>query len=197
MKNKMTSAKNLICGITRRKNRRKKAAPKETIEIQPKIKEEIIKEEIEEVTVEDNDDTPKRSNIKRILDSWKSVSPQKKSEVKTPKVTRFSIFDDFKDSKDSKTPDESPQGSRVDSIESRKSLYFFKSCVLSYLKSFSFLAKISQSMSPDSNILNLENGFNSSDQLTPSPGSDNKPQGKISFLVCSNFKVSPRFATIK
>ena len=41
-------------------------------------------------------------------------------------------------------------------------------------------------MSPDSNILNLEDGFNSSDQLTPSPGSDKKSQGKISFLVCSN-----------
>ena len=60
----MTSAKNLICGITRRKNRRKKAEPKETIEIQPKIKEEIIKEEIEEVTVEVNDDTPKDPILK-------------------------------------------------------------------------------------------------------------------------------------
>ena len=126
LKRRIMKTKCFICKIKRRKNSRKKAAPKETIEMQPKIKEVIIKEEIEEVTAEDNDDTPKRSNIKRILDSWKSVSPQKKPEVKTPKVTRFSIFDDFKDSKDSKTSDESPICSRIDSIESRKSLYFLK-----------------------------------------------------------------------
>ena len=116
MKNKIIGAKNYICRYKRRKVPKRKAAPNSTIEeMQPKIEEETIKEEIEEFTVEENDQTPKRSNIQRILDSWKS--PQKKSEVKTPKITRFSIFDDFKDSKTAK---ESPQGSRDDSIESRK-----------------------------------------------------------------------------
>ena len=120
MKSKIIGAKNYICRYKRRKVPKRKAAPNSTIEeMQPKIEEETIKEEIEEFTVEENDQTPKRSNITRILDSWKSQqkSPPKKSEVKTPKITRFSIFDDFKDSK---TAEESPQGSRDDSIESRK-----------------------------------------------------------------------------
>lgn len=141
--------RNVICRI----RRRRKKAPKETVaEKHPKIEEttstieaktpkiekinpeidEIqpqIKNENEEFTVTDSEETPKRSNIKKILDSWKSESSKKKTEssskakskVKTTKVTHFSMFDDFKDSNQSKT---SSRNSRTDLIESRKSFLY-------------------------------------------------------------------------
>lgn len=131
--------KNFICGI----KRRRKEEPKETIEenhpkieeIQEKIEEinpnpeEIqpeIKPEVDEFTITDTEQTPKRSHINRILKAWKSESPKKKSEnpseakkkVTTTKMKHFTIFDDFKDSNDS---NDSSRHSRNDFIESRKS----------------------------------------------------------------------------
>lgn len=189
--------RNVICRI----RRRRKKAPKETVEEKhSKIEETIstieektpkiekINPEIEEFIVTDTEETPKRSNIKNILDSWKSASSKKKSEgssktkskVKTTKVTHFSMFDDFKDSNHSNT---SSGNLRTDLIESRKfisSLNYYVDLITKLESNKTPSAQISQSMSPESNIINLDNGFNSSDQLTPE---SQKSKGKIRLFM--------------
>ena len=113
VKKKMSSMKNQICKI---KKRNKKPTSSPTIESRPKIEETI--EETPPSKVKMNEDpTPKRSNLRNLLDGWKRRQTAKKtvkSETKSTEYKTYSMFDEFKDS----PPRD--QTSRNDSIESRK-----------------------------------------------------------------------------